>query len=110
MDVKINLPMQVQYILNTLNNKGYEAYVVGGCVRDSLLGVNPKTDLSGYDMPVFAGNVKEGKNIYDYTKIESFATENAYLTAEGAISLAVQKSEKSLINAAAQFLARQIEG
>jgi tRNA nucleotidyltransferase (CCA-adding enzyme) len=42
MDVKINLPMQVQYILNTLNNKGYEAYVVGGCVRDSLLGVNPK--------------------------------------------------------------------
>ena len=42
MDVKIILPMQVQYILNTLNNNGYEAYVVGGCVRDSLLGVNPK--------------------------------------------------------------------
>ncbi len=29
-------------IINTLKNKGYEAYFAGGCVRDMLLGVEPK--------------------------------------------------------------------
>lgn len=38
----MNLPKDVQFILNTLNNKGFESYVVGGCVRDSLLGKKPK--------------------------------------------------------------------
>lgn len=38
----MNLPKDVQFILNTLNNKGFESYVVGGCVRDSLLGKRPK--------------------------------------------------------------------
>jgi tRNA nucleotidyltransferase (CCA-adding enzyme) len=29
-------------IIEILNNAGYEAYLVGGCVRDSLLGASPK--------------------------------------------------------------------
>lgn len=33
--------MPVEYILNKLHDSGYEAYVVGGCVRDSLLGDTP---------------------------------------------------------------------
>jgi tRNA nucleotidyltransferase (CCA-adding enzyme) len=33
--------MPVQFILNTLSNRGYEAYVVGGCVRDSIMGLSP---------------------------------------------------------------------
>ena len=32
------LPHSVTVILRTLNEHGYEAYAVGGCVRDSLLG------------------------------------------------------------------------
>ena len=36
------LPKDVSYILDTLNHHGYEAYIVGGCVRDSLLGQTPK--------------------------------------------------------------------
>ena len=36
-NIKINLPTDVEFVLNTLNKNGYEAYVVGGCVRDSLL-------------------------------------------------------------------------
>ena len=36
-NIKINLPTDVEFVLNTLNTNGYEAYVVGGCVRDSLL-------------------------------------------------------------------------
>jgi len=38
----INLPAEVEEIIKTLNNGGFEAYVVGGCVRDSLLGREPK--------------------------------------------------------------------
>lgn len=37
----INIPEQAAVILNTLTSAGYEAYVVGGCVRDSLLGREP---------------------------------------------------------------------
>lgn len=37
----INLPESVKYILTTLNNNGYEAYIVGGCVRDSIMGIAP---------------------------------------------------------------------
>jgi len=29
-------------VLNRLNKQGYEAYLVGGCVRDLLLGLAPK--------------------------------------------------------------------
>lgn len=37
----IELPDSVRLLLNKLHNAGYEAYVVGGCVRDSLLGLTP---------------------------------------------------------------------
>ena len=39
--VKIELPPQVEKIIQRLNSGGYKAYVVGGCVRDSLLGRVP---------------------------------------------------------------------
>ena len=38
----ITIPPQAQYIIETLNSHGFQAYVVGGCVRDSLLGKNPE--------------------------------------------------------------------
>ena len=37
----INLPDHVQYIIRKLQQKGYETYAVGGCVRDSILGRIP---------------------------------------------------------------------
>ncbi len=37
----IKLPMPVQFILNKLNDNGYEGFIVGGCVRDCLLGIKP---------------------------------------------------------------------
>lgn len=37
----IRIPQDVLWILNKLNQAGYEAYVVGGCVRDSLMGREP---------------------------------------------------------------------
>ena len=40
--MRIELPNEVDNIIKTLNEAGYEAYAVGGCVRDSALGVTPK--------------------------------------------------------------------
>ena len=39
---EITLPADIKQILGALAAGGYEAYVVGGCVRDSVLGVEPK--------------------------------------------------------------------
>lgn len=40
--MKIDLPQNVDYIINELMNNGYEAYAVGGCIRDSILGREPE--------------------------------------------------------------------
>lgn len=37
----IKLPKEVNGVLRTLEIKGYETYVVGGCIRDSLIGLKP---------------------------------------------------------------------
>lgn len=39
--VTILLPEKVRYIINTITKAGYEAYAVGGCIRDSILGQTP---------------------------------------------------------------------
>ncbi len=38
----IQLPGKVKCIIDTLEEAGYEAYAVGGCVRDSMLGRKPQ--------------------------------------------------------------------
>jgi len=40
-DLLITLPKQVALIIDTLNQAGFEAYAVGGCVRDSIMGRMP---------------------------------------------------------------------
>lgn len=39
--MKMEIPTPVLHSLFALNQAGYEAYVVGGCVRDSLMGITP---------------------------------------------------------------------
>ena len=39
--MKLHLPPKVKRILGILSENGYEAYVVGGCVRDSILARDP---------------------------------------------------------------------
>lgn len=36
------IPENVDKIIKTIEEEGFEAYAVGGCVRDSLLGIEPK--------------------------------------------------------------------
>ncbi len=38
----VKIPADAAFLLEKLNQKGYEAYVVGGCVRDALLGRTPQ--------------------------------------------------------------------
>lgn len=40
--MKIQLPEHVKQIIQRLEKEGYEAYAVGGCVRDALLGRTPQ--------------------------------------------------------------------
>jgi tRNA nucleotidyltransferase (CCA-adding enzyme) len=37
--IAVNLPEEIVHVLRTLNNGGYDGYVVGGAVRDGLLGI-----------------------------------------------------------------------
>ena len=37
----ICLPKKVKWIINTIQAAGFEAYAVGGCIRDSILGRTP---------------------------------------------------------------------
>ncbi len=41
-DIKILMPQKAKYIIQTIKNAGFEAYAVGGCVRDSILGREPE--------------------------------------------------------------------
>ena len=39
--MEIKIPAPAEEILTKLNENGYEAYLVGGCVRDMILGREP---------------------------------------------------------------------
>ena len=41
MKFKINIPEDANELIHTLQNNGHSAYIVGGCVRDSILGRTP---------------------------------------------------------------------
>ncbi len=42
MIIRSEIPTEVQHIADTLESRGFEAYLVGGCVRDLLIGKQPK--------------------------------------------------------------------
>lgn len=37
----INIPENINFVIKRLESRGFEAYIVGGCVRDSLMGLTP---------------------------------------------------------------------
>ncbi|MDO8604076.1 MAG: HD domain-containing protein [bacterium] len=42
MEINYPIPKEVSRVTETLRNAGFEAYLVGGCVRDILQGIKPK--------------------------------------------------------------------
>lgn len=60
--MEIQIPKQVNFIIDRLQKYGYEAYAVGGCVRDALLGREP----SDWDITTSA-KPKQVKEIFKRT-------------------------------------------
>lgn len=66
MIIRSEIPQEVQHIADTLEKAGFEAYLVGGCVRDLLVGRTPKdwdittnahpTDIEGIFPETFMNN------------------------------------------------------
>ena len=62
----ISIPRGVQEIINRLHRCDYNAYVVGGCVRDSLLGLEPKDwDICTSATPDIVLNLFQDKRIIE---------------------------------------------
>ena len=60
--MEFKVPDNVYKIINELHRNNYEAFAVGGCVRDKLLGREPKDwDITTSAMP------EEVKSIFDRT-------------------------------------------
>lgn len=88
---------RLKYAKEFLEKNGYYAVSTFEKADFVLMGINPKEFHKYNTKPVFAGNVS-ACNVFDYTKKELFALENAFLTAEGAVSKAISSSVISLIN------------
>ena len=58
----LKIPENISFVLNTLTQNGYEAYIVGGCVRDALLGLTP----SDFDITTSA-KPQEVINLFEKT-------------------------------------------
>jgi len=66
--MKFIIPKHVDYILNTFYNNSYEAYIVGGCIRDALIGKTPHDyDLCTNALPIDSYNLFIDKNIITTT-------------------------------------------
>lgn len=61
-NMKITLPEKVKYIISRLEEAGFEAYAVGGCVRDSVLGREP----DDWDVTTSA-NPMQVKEVFHHT-------------------------------------------
>ena len=62
-----NIPYEVRHILNVLEEHSFEAYIVGGCVRDHLLNREPKD----YDVSTSALPSEVQSCFIDYKVIET---------------------------------------
>jgi len=88
----INLPTDVCYLIDRLNSYGHKAVIVGGCVRDALMGFEPKDwDLATSATPAqvksifpktFDTGIKHGTVTVVHHKINyeitTFRTEGSY--------------------------------
>jgi tRNA nucleotidyltransferase (CCA-adding enzyme) len=62
----INIPEEPNWIITKLMENGYDAYVVGGCVRDSIFGKIPKDwDICTNANPLEVKSVFESSRIVD---------------------------------------------
>lgn len=54
----MDVPKEVKFVISELKNKGFEAYIVGGCVRDFLRGTEPQDwDVATNAKPTEIGKI-----------------------------------------------------
>ena len=59
----MHIPSQIEYMLKKLHDNGYKAHLVGGCVRDFLLGRTPDDyDITTSALPNETMSVFESDN------------------------------------------------
>lgn len=90
--MKIIIPNKVEKIINILEGKGFEAYAVGGCVRDSIMGRKPSDwDITTSALPhevqanfdkTYTTGIKHGTVTIviedDAFEVTTFRTEEGY--------------------------------
>ncbi len=64
--VKFDIPKEISYVVADLEKAGFEAWLVGGCVRDLFLGVAPKD----WDVTTDA-TPEEIQKVFDHTFYEN---------------------------------------
>ena len=110
------LPENILYCLNALEGSGYEAWVVGGCVRDAVLGRTPKDyDICTRALPeqtraVFAGHqliLAGEKHGTVGVVVEGQAVEITTYRAEGAYADSRHPDWVSFVGTIDQDLARR---
>lgn len=74
--INIKIPENIKFVMEKLKEAGYEAYVVGGCVRDSLLGRIPKD----WDITTSATPEKIKEVFKDYTIIDNNGEKHGTVT------------------------------
>lgn len=90
--IDMNLPKSIEYVIRTIEDGGFEAYAVGGCVRNRLMGIQPMDydiatsarpeDIKGLFPKTFDTGIKHGTVtvVADKTNIEvtSFRIDGKY--------------------------------
>ena len=74
-NITINIPKGAAAIIDTLQSNGFEAYLVGGCVRDSIL----KRPVHDWDITTSA-TPDEMKKVFSDTKIIETGIKHGTLT------------------------------
>ncbi len=64
--MKVKLPEKVEFIIDKIYEHGYEAFIVGGCVRDFILGIEP----NDYDITTNAKPIQIIEIFKDYKILE----------------------------------------
>lgn len=94
--MKINIPKYVENIINKIEGKGFNAYIVGGCVRDALM----DREASDYDVTTDARPEAILEIFSDYHTIEigkKFGT-IAVVQYEGIVEVTTFRTEGEYID------------
>jgi tRNA nucleotidyltransferase/poly(A) polymerase len=94
MSFVMDLPKEIQILNDAFKQSGHKLYIVGGAVRDVLLGKTPKDyDVTTVAKPEEVVNILNNYEIYNFPKGEAFGVVSAVINGEE-FEIATFRSEK----------------